>query len=215
MRGCLAPTVLEMAFLRSERQAKAVWQPGAGNRRHPPRSHPQCSLLLITHSLCRPLIPASSILASPVSLRADARQPAEPQQLSCRAPGCPPISAEPGGCASPLAQQRGPTLPPPTSAATGLLVGGQEASAGSLQLLLFLLLLDDTIFVSPVLSQLHQHPNCAQLPFMAGMCRQVQVSQTSVFLLENLSIGKGGKWLKNHSQALMAVTMQDYLPPIF
>lgn len=113
MRGCLAPAVLEMAFLRSERQAKAVWQPGAGNRRHPPRSHPQCSLLLITHSLCRPLIPASSILASPVSLRADARQPAEPQQLSCRAPGCPPISAEPGGCASPLAQQRGPTLPPP------------------------------------------------------------------------------------------------------
>lgn len=113
MRGCLAPAVLEMAFLRSERQAKAVWQPGAGNRRHPPRSHPQCSLLLITHSLCRPLIPASSILASPVSLRADARQPAEPQQLSCRAPGCPPISAEPGGCASPLAQQRGPTLPLP------------------------------------------------------------------------------------------------------
>lgn len=82
---------------------------------------------------------------------------------------------------------------------------------GSLQLLLFLLLLDDTVFVSPVLSQLHQQPNCAQLPFMAGTCRQVQVSG----LLAKLSVGKGEKRLKKRSQALMAITMQDNLFPLF
>lgn len=62
-------------------------------------------------------------------------------------------------------------------------------------------------FVSSVLSQLHQHPNCAQLPFMAGTCRQVQVSR----LLAELSIGRGKKLLKKLCQALMAVTVQDYL----
>lgn len=66
-------------------------------------------------------------------------------------------------------------------------------------------------FVSPVLSQLHQHPSCAHLSFMAGTCRQVQVSR----LLAKLSIGKGEKWLKKCSQALMAVIMHDYLFPLF
>lgn len=46
---------------------------------------------------------------------------------------------------------------------------------------------------------------------MAGTCRHVQIS----WLLEKLCIRKGEKWLKKCSQALKAVTMQDYLSPIF
>lgn len=46
---------------------------------------------------------------------------------------------------------------------------------------------------------------------MAGTCRQVQVSR----LLAELSTGRGEKLLKKLSQALMAVTVQDYLSPVF
>lgn len=46
---------------------------------------------------------------------------------------------------------------------------------------------------------------------MAGTCRQVQVSR----LLAKISIGRGEKWLKKCSQALMAITVQDYLFPLF
>lgn len=41
MRGCMAPAVLEMAFLWSERLAKAMWWPGTGDRpvTHPAANH--------------------------------------------------------------------------------------------------------------------------------------------------------------------------------
>lgn len=181
MRGCLAPAVLEMAFLWSERQAKAVWQPGAGNRpvtRLAATRGAHCSSSH-TASVDHSSQPAASWHPqSPYVLMPGSRQ--SPSSSAGEPLGVPPSRRAGRLCLSPHPAAGAHTARPPPSAATSLLVGGREASAGSLQLLLFLLLLDDTIFVSPVLSQLHQHPNCAQLPFMAGMCRQVQVSQTSV-----------------------------------
>lgn len=180
MRGCLAPAVLEMAFLQSERQAKALWQPGAGN-------HPVTHLAATRGAHCSSSHTATVDHSSQPAASWHPQLPyvlmpgswQSPSSSSGEPLGVPPSLPSQGAVPLPSPGSRGPHCPP-TSAATSLVVGGREASAGSLQLLLFLLLLDDTIFVSPVLSQLHQHPNCAQLPFMAGMCRQVQVSQTPV-----------------------------------
>lgn len=88
--------------------------------------------------------------------------------------------------------------------------GGREG--GSLQLLL--LLLDDLYLFSPVPAQLYQPLSCSHLAlllsFMVGVCRQ-EVSK----YLAKLSFGEGRKWVKCSSQVLMALTLQDYLFPLF
>lgn len=45
---------------------------------------------------------------------------------------------------------------------------------------------------------------------MVGVCRQ-EVSK----YLAKLSFGEGRKWVKCSSQVLMALTLQDYLFPLF
>lgn len=107
-----------------------IWTPGkgcvvTGGWRlpcHPPRSRPQCALLLTTPSLSPPLIPASSILASPVTPRAGTGQLAEPQQLRWRPRGCPPTSAEPQG----LCLSLGLSHCPPDLSSHKSLGGGTE-----------------------------------------------------------------------------------------
>lgn len=206
MRACLAPAVLEMAFL------KAMWQSGAGNC---PVTHPaaargaHCSsshTASVNHS-SQP--PASRHPQLPYVLVQGSRQ--SPSTSAGEPLGVPPSLPSQGAVPLPWPSTRNSTLPPSFQQPQVSWWGDRGASEGSLQLLLFLLLLDDMFFVSPVLSQLHQYRNCAQLPFTAGTCRQVQVSR----LLAKLSIGKGEKWLKKCSQALVAVTVQDYLSPVF
>lgn len=62
MRGCLAPAVLEMAFLQSEHQAKAMWQPGAGDHpvAHPAAAHGAHCFASHTASVDRSSQPAAS-----------------------------------------------------------------------------------------------------------------------------------------------------------
>lgn len=114
MRGCLAPAVLEMAFLRSERQAKAVWQPGAGNRpvtRLAATRGAHCSSSH-TASVDHSSQPAASWHPqSPYVLMPGSRQ--SPSSSAVEPLGVPPCLPSQGAVPLPSPSSGGPHCPPP------------------------------------------------------------------------------------------------------
>lgn len=188
--------MLDLFFLLSEpHRIGLVASGGRWSPHYLPSSCLWFSLLLSTAGFSLPLVQGISVPAA--------------QQLWSREVLCIPAICWAGG----LYLSPGPAPPgtviPPFFTGYKSFFGGE---GGSLQLLL--LLLDDLYLFSPVPAQLYQPLSCSHLAlllsFMVGMRRQ-EVSK----YLAKLSFGEGRKWVKCSSQVLMALTLQDYLFPLF